>query len=122
MKVLVTGGRDYDDRVFLEMTLDQIHAATPITHVIHGGASGADKLADWWAEDHGVQPVVCRALWNYWDKRGNVKRAGPERNRQMAALQPDLVVAFDGGAGTSNMIAMAHACGLKIVTPEQVGP
>ena len=41
MRVLVCGGRDYEDRETLERVLDTI----PITTLIVGDARGADSLA-----------------------------------------------------------------------------
>ena len=44
MKVLICGGRTFDDRKPLGRALAAIHAETPISLVIVGGAPGADRL------------------------------------------------------------------------------
>lgn len=44
-RVLVCGGRDYDDRDSLVTVLDAAHYANPIECLIHGAARGADTLA-----------------------------------------------------------------------------
>lgn len=113
--VLVTGGRRYFDKWTVWTTLDLLHAQRPITHLIHGGASGADTLADAWAEHRGVQPVACRALW---DTLG--KGAGHRRNFAMSQLRPDCVVAFPGGTGTASMLEVARAAGIDV--REVAGP
>lgn len=42
MKVIVCGGRDYQDRDAVWAALDKAHAQRPLSMVIHGGARGAD--------------------------------------------------------------------------------
>jgi hypothetical protein len=110
MKVLVTGGRDFADREMLFACLDCIHSETPITHVIHGGATGADNLADQWAKSHGIPLTSFPADWMKYGKS-----AGPIRNREMIATKPDLVVAAPGGRGTKNCVDMAINAGIRVV-------
>jgi len=65
MKVLVCGGRDYIDKLAIWAVLHEIQAGSPITHLIHGGARGADALAASWAiTTNGVQEVRCDANWD----------------------------------------------------------
>lgn len=100
MRVLVCGGRNYNDqeRVFFE--LDELKP----TLIIHGGASGADYLAAQYAKYRGVGVVEYRADWA---RHG--RAAGPIRNQQMIDLgRPDVVVAFPGGRGTADMIERAR--------------
>jgi hypothetical protein len=111
MKVLVCGGRDFNDWTLLCDALDAVRIEHGvITHIIHGCASGADKLADDWALMRGVQPVRCPANWNWQDKA-----AGPIRNAAMLALKPDLVVALPGGRGTADMVAKAEKAGVRVM-------
>ena len=49
LKVLVCGGRDFDDRAAVYAKLDRLHADRPFRAVIAGGARGADTLAIEWA-------------------------------------------------------------------------
>ena len=109
MKVLVTGGRDYDDRDKVFATLDAIHSNTPITLLIEGGAFGADTLAWVWTR---LRRVTCRTKRARWAMHGNA--AGPLRNRRMVEMQPDLVVAFPGGRGTHNCVTLASYYGLRV--------
>ncbi len=64
VRILVTGGRDFDDENFLFTTLDQLHHEEYITLVIHGAARGADSLANDWA---------CRAALEDRHSRGASK-------------------------------------------------
>lgn len=111
MKALVCGGRDYDDDTELFNTLDLIHKQTPIDTIIHGGARGADDLAGWWAVYQDIQCITVPADWNLYGRR-----AGPIRNAQMLELKPDVIVAFKGGNGTRNMIALAEKANVPVIT------
>lgn len=110
MRVLVTGGRHYDDGSTLFRVLGEIHASQKITMIIHGDASGADRLASEWAE---VNDVPVEAFPADWKQYGSA--AGPIRNREMLARKPDLVVAFPGGRGTADMVRQAKAAGVRVV-------
>ena len=112
MKVIVCGGRDYNDREAVFAALDKAHAKRPFDMVIQGGAQGADRLAAMWADARGVISAQVDALW---DAHG--KAAGPRRNRAMLALFPDGVIAFPGGRGTADMIAAAREAGVKVWMP-----
>lgn len=64
MRLLVCGGRDYDD--FRKMTeiLNEFRDKRIISIIIHGNARGADKLAGMWAKQKGVHTAVVDALWD----------------------------------------------------------
>lgn len=110
MRVLVCGGRDYNEIDTVYYTLDQIHAETPITLIIEGGAKGADRLARRWALYRGVLYVTEEADWA---KDG--KAAGPIRNALMLEKhEPSLVVAFPGGKGTADMVSKARHAGVVV--------
>lgn len=113
MILLVCGGRHYEDKARVASVLADIHARTPLSHLIHGQATGADMLAASWAANNGIQPVACPALWEYYRSMGRPGAAGPARNKAMLALRPGAVVAFPGGAGTANMVAAAKAAGVR---------
>src|SRR5687767_7065897 len=106
MRVLVCGGRDYNDSDRIFNTLYQIDAERgPITCIIHGCATGADTQGRVWAQHHDRKHVPFRADWNT-----HGKAAGPLRNaRMLDEGKPDLVVAFPGGRGTADMIRRAKA-------------
>ena len=110
MRVLITGGRDFSDRGLLFETLDRLHATHTFTVLIHGDASGADRLAGEWAAAAGIKVEAHPADWK---KHG--RAAGPIRNSQMLDEKPDLVVAFPGGRGTADMVKKAKAAGLEVV-------
>lgn len=112
MRVLVCGGRYFDDAKWLEHELNFIHEAVNITELIHGGARGADTLAGEWASHREIPVKVFPANWK---KHG--KAAGFIRNHQMIDEgNPFMVVAFPGGNGTQHMIETA----IEKATPVKV--
>lgn len=112
MRVLVCGGRDFSDEPSLCYVLDQAtRKIGGITTLIHGNAKGADRLAGAWAERHDIPVAVYPADWS---KHGSA--AGPIRNQQMLDEgKPDLVIAFPGGRGTSDMVSRATTAGIRVV-------
>jgi hypothetical protein len=106
-RVLVCGGRDYDDRDHIWNTLTAI---PDVTCIIHGCATGADSEAMIVAEALGIKHAPFRADW-----RTHGKAAGPIRNQRMLDEgKPDLVVAFPGGRGTADMVRRARLAGLPV--------
>lgn len=107
MTVIITGGRWYRDmeRIFTE--LDKLEP----TLIVHGGASGADFLAKFYAQERGIP---CRVFEALWEKHG--RAAGPLRNEQMLSSYPDaLVLAFPGGSGTRDCVRQALDGGMHVV-------
>lgn len=117
MRVLVCGGRHFNDALTLGSWLGGVHKNNgPITLLIEGGACGADYMARKFAEWHGIPTKTFPADW---DKHG--KAAGHIRNRQMLVEgKPDLVVAFEGGRGTANMVEQAKAAGVKVLIATKI--
>ena len=113
-KVLVCGGRDYEDRDHVYRVLDAYLARIgPDMLLINGGAPGADTLAREWAVDRRVDHLTLYAKWDLFGRS-----AGPIRNRRMARKKPKLVLAFsedfDKSRGTSDMIKVAEKMGIKV--------
>jgi hypothetical protein len=112
MRVLVTGGRSFDDAEMLDQALDALHRERPITCIIHGMAQGADTLADKWADWHSIEVFAIRPDWKRYGKS-----AGPIRNGELLKQgKPDLVAAFPGGRGTRDMMQQADRAGVPIKT------
>lgn len=105
MIVLVCGGRDYNGDV---SCLSQL----PMTMLVHGGARGADTLADQWAKSNNIHRARVDALW---DTRG--KAAGMDRNAAMLLLRPDYCVAFPGGRGTEGMVSLCLSRNIPVWRP-----
>lgn len=112
MKVLVCGGRNYDDWPKLKTKLDDIHEITPITEIIHGCSDGADRLAGVWARWNNIKENRFPADW-----KTHGKKAGYVRNAQMLKEgKPDLVLATTGGKGTEMMKNLSKDAGVTVMT------
>lgn len=111
MRVLVCGGRNFDNYVAIYHALDDIQEERgPFTEVITGGASGADTWAESWAWMAKIPHRAFKADW-----RAHGRAAGPIRNQQMVEALPDLVVAFPGGRGTADMTRRATAANIPVI-------
>jgi len=109
MKVLVCGGRNYGNITRVSQELDALPRAEGLI-VIEGGATGADRIARFWAHHNGCGILTFKADW---ERHGLA--AGPVRNQQMIEEgKPDLVIAFPGGRGTADMVRRARAAGVEV--------
>ena len=114
LRVVVTGGRDFDDKAWVWSVLDRLHHERGIARLAHGGASGADIFAAQWAGNRGVHGAPYPADW-----RVKGKKAGPLRNREMLdAEKPDGVIAFPGGRGTADCCRAAAERGIPVWCPK----
>ncbi len=115
-RLLVCGGRFFQDYFYLDLVLKEQRIklrkkGRPIKVIIHGAASGADSMAGAWAEKKGIKVL---SFYPNWSKYG--KAAGPIRNQQMLDEgKPNLVIAFEGGTGTNDMIKKARKVGIKVI-------
>lgn len=125
-RVMVTGGRDYPDKVAVWTELNRVHAARGVDVLICGMCpTGADRHALTWATTVGVPVAEFRPAWHDIHRAGAVIRtrrdgtkydaaAGPARNQRMVSEGlPTLVLAFPGGDGTADAIKRARAAGLE---------
>lgn len=117
MRVVVCGGRDFDNAAFLFLEMDKLHRERPIRELMQGGNKGArgkrgaDQLArDWALTKPEIVRWTCRAEWT---KYGDA--AGPIRNGRMVLWRPDVVVSFPGGTGTANMVMQARAANIEVI-------
>lgn len=120
IRVLVTGGRKYENQKAVFLALDTIEAESNAeVVVIEGGqrgyengkpVRGADYLANRWAEERG-RP--CLTYFAAWEREGSA--AGPIRNSEMLRIsKPHICLAFPGGRGTEDMRTKAFAAGIEI--------
>lgn len=120
--MLVTGGRTYGDSRHVCAVLDAINAEGQpadwmgvgpggIRQLVHGGARGADELADRWAASAWVPCQVFPADWHpggVFDRGAGHKRNSVQGAYVALALPRALCVAFPGGPGTRGMVKVAR--------------
>jgi hypothetical protein len=117
--VLVTGGRDFDDRASMYETLHFLHMFYGgQLRVIQGGAKGADRLAREVCVELGISYRSYPADW-----KANGKPAGFIRNAQMVKCLVDWrdnhghtvqALSFPGGPGTEHCSREAENKGIPV--------
>lgn len=92
MRLAVIGSRSFTNYHILKITLERLVDSFEVTTIVSGGATGADSLAEKFAEEYGLKMDVYPADWN---KHG--KAAGYIRNVDIWN-NSDLGVAFWDGS------------------------
>lgn len=105
-RIIITGSRNWTDHSVIERALERATSDTPDGKIVivHGGARGADSIADEIAAGWGLRIEVFKADW---DRYG--KAAGFIRNKAMAVAGGDICLAFPLGEsrGTRMMMDLA---------------
>lgn len=116
-KLIVAGGRDFEDYELLSRKLYKIRKAVwenflaDDLEIVSGTARGADKLGERWAKEN---HVPLKRFPADWDRYG--KRAGYLRNEQMAKYASTLLACWNGHSkGTGHMIDLAKKNGLGVM-------
>lgn len=110
MKLIIAGGRDYNDYTRLRALLDRLLANINEVEVVSGGARGADALGERYAKEKGYPLKVFPAKWDQYGKS-----AGYRRNAEMAEYAEACVCFWDGKSrGTMHMINLAKEKGLDL--------
>ena len=123
MRVIIAGGRDFDNfnlleketiKIFKELKSENLfHNRDDIT-IVSGTANGADKLGERFANKYHLKVQRFPADWNSFGKS-----AGYKRNQQMSSYAKEdsgVLIAFHDGQskGTKHMIDIATKDGLRI--------
>jgi hypothetical protein len=110
-KVIVSGGRDYNDAAMVYDVLDFIKPDI----LIEGGCpTGADQIARDWRDNNGLQPNTYEADWKRLGRA-----AGPIRNEKMCSENTDaILIAFPGGTGTNGCVNIAKKLNMIIMRVE----
>lgn len=113
-RVIVAGGRKYDNYPLLCAKLDALLAQLEGEVVIvSGGAGGADALGERYARERSLFVMRMPVSTWLWDSRG--RGAGPARNMLMAEIATHVVVFWDGQSrGSKHMIDIATELGLPL--------
>ena len=103
MKLAVIGSRDFNDYKLVIKYINQIRKEYNITHIVSGGANGADKLSEKYAKEYNIPIEIYRPDWEQFGKS-----AGYIRNTAIWN-NADMGIAFwDGESkGTSHSFKIA---------------
>lgn len=109
-RVLLTGSRTWVDWHAIGWRLDELVKRRPRLILIHGACpTGADDIADRYANAHGIRTERHRADWRKYGRR-----AGFVRNAQMVRMGADLCLAFirDRSPGATGCADLAETAGI----------
>jgi len=106
-KVVVAGGRTFNDLKLMTTVCDKMLSRKKETHsieIVSGTANGADKLGEAYAYSRGYAVKRFPADWD-----GFGKAAGHIRNKQMAMYADAVIVFWDlRSRGARHMISIAR--------------
>ena len=110
MKVIIAGGRDFDDYKRLCSYCDYLLQNKDDVEIVSGTAKGADKLGEKYAKE---RDFSIKRFPADWGTHGN--RAGYLRNEEMADYGDALIAFWDGQSkGTQHMINIADKKSLEL--------
>lgn len=119
MKILVTGSQTWSSERAVWAALDDEAAQALMdgqqVTIIHGGADGADKMADNWAWHHinlrrsGYSDCLVTVRAFPIDRRTPVGARGIFRNIAMVAHRPDVCLAFINSDSRRALHCAGHA-------------
>lgn len=104
LKLIVAGSREFNDYELLAKTLDDyLKDIEGEVEIVSGGARGADKLGERYAEERGYRPKRFRAKWSDIQRPGAIVRvnkygqkydaaAGHIRNTKMGEYADEAVI------------------------------
>lgn len=109
-KVIIAGGRDFNDLKLLVATCDRILKNKTNVEVVSGVARGADRLGEVYAYSKGWRVKRFPARWEDYGKS-----AGAIRNSEMANYADAAIVFWNGRSpGTRDMISKAQKKGMPL--------
>ena len=110
MKVIIAGGRDFNDYDLLCQKIDKILSKQTDIEIVSGRAKGADQLGERYAKEHGYFIKMFPADWNRYNKQ-----AGYIRNEDMANYADALIIFWNNESkGSQHMINIAKQQNLLI--------
>lgn len=112
MKIIIAGGRDFNDYHMLKSYVCSLIKDNNIedVEIVCGMAKGADLLGERFAREFHYNIRYFPAEWNEYGKS-----AGCIRNNHMAAYANLLIAFWDGTSkGTKHMINSAKKHGLRV--------
>jgi len=111
MRLLVCGGRHFEDAEMVHHELTALHWRKPISVVVHGSIAGVGIIAEAWARRHGIAVVRYPPNWEFYGK----KAEGLRSDFMLTDSRPDFVVAFPGGRHTADLVQRAINVGLAVL-------
>lgn len=103
------------ERLIKRLIRVSIEKGDPLPTIVHGGATGVDQIAEFYAEKHGLVRIVFKPAWNGPRKKG----AGFQRNAMMAEFADRLVAVWNGRSkGTKHCIEAFRRLGKPVIVKD----
>jgi hypothetical protein len=112
VKLIIAGGRDFNDYNLLKEKLDHLLSKLPNDdiEIVSGCARGTDSLGERYAKEKGIPVKQFPAKWGQYGKR-----AGYLRNEEMALYATHCICFWDGESkGTKHMIDISKKQNLNL--------
>lgn len=109
MKIIIFGSRDITDYELLKRIMIESNAINKVTEIVSGGARGADRLGERWAEEH---KIPIKRFIPDWKTLG--RKAGILRNEDMGRYADGGVGLWNGSPGTKHMINFLKSLGKHV--------
>ena len=92
MKLAIVGSRTFDNYELLVDTIFRnVNLLSNVQSIVSGGATGADSLAERFAEEHLIEKIIFKPNWNFYGKS-----AGYKRNVDIVQNSDLVMVFWDG--------------------------
>lgn len=102
-KLAVIGSRNFNNYNLLSSTLNKYK--DKISHIVSGGARGADDLSERWANENDIPTIIFLADWNT-----HGKKAGMLRNHDIIKECDACIAFWDGESnGTKHSISLCES-------------
>lgn len=103
MNLGIVGSRDFNDYIKLKTEILKLYPIEQIKCIVSGGANGADKLGERFADEYNLDKKIFYPDWNKYGKR-----AGFIRNKDIVENSDKLIAFWDGvSKGTKLTIDLA---------------
>lgn len=99
----VVGSRTFKDYHLLESTINEFRKTNTLSHIVSGGAAGADSLVRTYAEKHSIPMIELKPDWKKYGKA-----AGFIRNADIID-ESDIVLAFWDGESRGTLDSITKA-------------
>lgn len=110
MKVIIAGGREFNNYELLKRKCDSILSKTDSPEIVSGKVKGADSLGELYAKENKLKVHEFSANWNM-----HGRAAGPIRNEEMGKFSDSLIAFWDGKSkGTKHMIDYMKSLGKPV--------
>lgn len=116
MRLLICGGRHFDDAAQVEAELSLLHANSPVSVIIHGGLPGIGVASEVWARKNNIHVIRYPANFSL-GKSGDSTRD----EFMLTDSRADTLLIFPGGRRTAELLREARRTGFRVINSTGIG-